>query len=142
MTRPSSSRYDAVLFDLLTALLDSWSLWSAVAGDAETGSRWRGEYLRLTYGVGSYRSYEGLVAELAGGVRVGVVTNCSTELGRRAAGQLGVQLDTVVTAEDAGAYKDARLVTRPDRHGPRRTARPARRAPVADPLPADVLNGR
>jgi 2-haloacid dehalogenase len=24
--------YDAVLFDLLTALLDSWSLWNTVAG--------------------------------------------------------------------------------------------------------------
>jgi hypothetical protein len=26
-------RYDAVLFDLLTALLDSWTLWAAVAGE-------------------------------------------------------------------------------------------------------------
>jgi hypothetical protein len=25
-------RYEAVLFDLLTALLDSWSLWNDVAG--------------------------------------------------------------------------------------------------------------
>lgn len=65
MTRSVPARYDAVLFDLLTALLDSWSLWNAVAGDAETGSRWRGEYLRLTYGVGGYRSYEGLVADAA-----------------------------------------------------------------------------
>jgi 2-haloacid dehalogenase len=58
-------RYDAVLFDLLTALLDSWSLWNAVAGDAETGSRWRAEYLRITYRTGAYRRYEDLVAEAA-----------------------------------------------------------------------------
>ena len=28
------STYDAVLFDLLTALLDSWTLWNNVAGAA------------------------------------------------------------------------------------------------------------
>jgi 2-haloacid dehalogenase len=60
-----TSRYDAVLFDLLTALLDSWSLWNAVAGDAETGRRWRAAYLRITYGTGAYRPYEDLVAEAA-----------------------------------------------------------------------------
>ena len=27
-------RYDAVLFDLLTALIDSWALWNRVAGTA------------------------------------------------------------------------------------------------------------
>jgi hypothetical protein len=42
-------RYDAVLFDLLTALLDSWSLWNAVAGSEDAGRRWRAEYLRITY---------------------------------------------------------------------------------------------
>lgn len=62
---PPAARYDAVLFDLLTALLDSWSLWNAVAGDADTGGRWRGEYLRLTYATGVYRPYEDLVAEAA-----------------------------------------------------------------------------
>jgi len=30
-------RYDAILFDLLTGLLDSWSLWNRVAGSAEAG---------------------------------------------------------------------------------------------------------
>jgi 2-haloacid dehalogenase len=59
------SRYDAVLFDLLTALLDSWSLWNAVAGDAGDGRRWRAEYLRITYATGAYRPYEDLVAEAA-----------------------------------------------------------------------------
>ncbi len=58
-------RYDAVLFDLLTALVDSWTLWNRVAGDAEVGRRWRTAYLRKTYGAGHYRAYETLVAEAA-----------------------------------------------------------------------------
>ena len=29
--------YDAVVFDLLTALIDSWTLWNDVAGSAEDG---------------------------------------------------------------------------------------------------------
>ncbi len=61
----STRRYDAVLFDLLTALLDSWSLWNAIAGNAESGRRWRAEYLRITYQTGAYRPYEDLVAEAA-----------------------------------------------------------------------------
>lgn len=58
-------RYDAVLFDLLTALIDSWSLWNAVAGGEAAGRRWRAAYLRRTYGAGAYRPYEALVAEAA-----------------------------------------------------------------------------
>lgn len=58
-------RYDAVVFDLLTALLDSWTLWNDVAGSAEAGRRWRGRYLELTYGCGAYRPYEELVREAA-----------------------------------------------------------------------------
>jgi 2-haloacid dehalogenase len=58
-------RYDAVLFDLLTALLDSWTLWQRVAGNAEDGRRWRLEYLRKSYAAGRYRAYETLVAEAA-----------------------------------------------------------------------------
>ncbi len=38
-------------------------------------------------------------------VCIGVVTNCSEELGQRAAARVGVHFDTVVTAEAAGAYK-------------------------------------
>lgn len=55
----------AVLFDLLTALVDSWSLWNQVAGGAGPGRAWRGEYLRLTYGAGDYVPYESLVREAA-----------------------------------------------------------------------------
>jgi 2-haloalkanoic acid dehalogenase type II len=58
-------RYDAVLFDLLTALLDSWTLWNDVAGDADRGRAWRAAYLRITYRTGAYRPYEALVAEAA-----------------------------------------------------------------------------
>ncbi len=61
----SDRQYDAVIFDLLTALIDSWSLWNDVAGSAEDGLRWRREYLRLTYGAGGYRPYESIVAEAA-----------------------------------------------------------------------------
>jgi 2-haloacid dehalogenase len=131
---------EAVVFDLLTALLDSWSLWNRAAGSDVDGLRWRRAYLQLTYGCGAYRPYEDLVREaaaLAGvaasaatvltdewetlqpwpeaqgvlgdllshGIRLGVVTNCSTRLGQRAADQVGVRFSVVVTSEDTGFYK-------------------------------------
>jgi len=132
-------RYDAVLFDLLTALIDSWSLWNRAAGGEEAGRRWRAEYLRLTYGCGPYVAYEELVEkaalttglsaahatrldadwdalqpwddaipllrDLAPRYRLGVVTNCSERLGRRAAALMQVPFDCIVTAERAGFYK-------------------------------------
>ncbi|MCX5539256.1 HAD-IA family hydrolase [Paraburkholderia sp. CNPSo 3076] len=55
----------AVLFDLLTALLDSWTLWNRCAGSEQAGRAWRAEYLRLTYGCGRYVAYEQLVKESA-----------------------------------------------------------------------------
>ena len=51
----------AVLFDLLTALLNSWTVWNAAAGSEAAGGAWRAEYLRLTYGCGAYVPYEQLV---------------------------------------------------------------------------------
>ena len=139
-TNGTARKYDAVMFDLLTALLDSWTLWADVAGDNDVGRRWRDEYLRLTYGEGTYRPYETLVAEAAdaqgldrhlaarlmdrwdalqpweeapdvlrslsaAGLKLAVVTNCSNAMGRVAADRLGVPLDVLVTAEEAGAYK-------------------------------------
>lgn len=129
----------AVLFDLLTALLDSWTLWDSVAGSAPAGRRWRAEYLKLTYGCGAYRPYEilvreaaeatglsathgvalsarweelmpwddaaGFLAPLAGKVPLGVVTNCSDVMGRRAAARVGIPFDIIVTSERAGFYK-------------------------------------
>jgi 2-haloacid dehalogenase len=55
----------AVLFDLLTALLDSWSLWNRAAGSETAGRAWRAEYLALTYGCGAYVPYEELVRQAA-----------------------------------------------------------------------------
>ena len=133
------SQYDAVVFDLLTALIDSWTLWNTIAGSTEAGMRWRMEYLKLTYGSGAYRDYEAIVAEaaqaaglqehhaselrlrwreltawpetdsvltnLSGRAKLGVVTNCSTALGRAAANLVHPAFDVIVTAEDAGYYK-------------------------------------
>jgi 2-haloalkanoic acid dehalogenase type II len=55
----------AILFDLLTALLDSWTLWNRSAGSEQAGRAWRAEYLRLTYGCGEYIGYETLVRQAA-----------------------------------------------------------------------------
>ena len=74
-------RFGAVLFDLLTALLDSWTLWDSVAGGAQEGRRWRGAYLKLTYGAGAYRPYETLVAEAA--ATVGLDRRLADELAAR-----------------------------------------------------------
>jgi 2-haloalkanoic acid dehalogenase type II len=77
----STPRPKAVLFDLLTALLDSWTLWDAVAGSREDGRRWRAAYLKSTYGQGSYRPYEALVAEAA--VEVGLPADLADRLAHR-----------------------------------------------------------
>src|SRR5947208_16333183 len=74
-------RYDAVVFDLLTALIDSWTLWNAVAGSEEDGMRWRRRYLEITYGCGSYRPYETLVREAA--MDIGLSERLGDELERR-----------------------------------------------------------
>ena len=58
-------KYDAVIFDLLTALIDSWTLWNTVAGSPDAGMKWRRRYLEITYGCGAYRPYETLVREAA-----------------------------------------------------------------------------
>lgn len=60
-----TQKYQAVLFDLLTALLDSWTVWNNTAGSEEAGRAWRAEYLRLTYGCGAYQPYEELVEQAA-----------------------------------------------------------------------------
>ena len=74
-------RYEAVLFDLLTALLDSWTLWNSVAGSDEAGRLWRAEYLKITYGSGRYRPYEELVGEAA--INVGLPREISDEFASR-----------------------------------------------------------
>lgn len=133
-----------VLFDLLSALIDSWSLWDEIAGGKERGRAWRMDYLRRTYVTGAYVPYLELVGasaeatglsgrcadelearwgelrpwpeaervldELAVTVAVGVATNCSQALGRRAAEMVGASLAAVVTAESAGCYKPCRRI--------------------------------
>jgi 2-haloalkanoic acid dehalogenase type II len=74
-------KYDAVIFDLLTALIDSWTLWNDVAGSPDDGMKWRRRYLEITYGCGSYRPYETLVREAARDV--GLPERFGAELERR-----------------------------------------------------------
>jgi 2-haloacid dehalogenase len=78
---PMARAYDAVLFDLLTALLDSWTLWNSVAGSEAAGYRWRREYLSSTYATGRYRPYENLVAEAA--EKVGLPRTLANDLASR-----------------------------------------------------------
>ena len=133
------AKYDAVAFDLLTALVDSWTLWNDVAGSPEDGMRWRMRYLEVTYSCGTYRPYEtlvreaaiavglpasladdltarwdelqpwpeapGVLTELAQHVPLGVATNCSVDLGSRAARRVGDMFKVVLTAEAVGWYK-------------------------------------
>jgi 2-haloalkanoic acid dehalogenase type II len=66
------------LFDLLTALLDSWSVWDRAAGSEQAGRAWRAEYLRLTYGCGAYQPYEELVAQAA--QNVGLTADLAQQL--------------------------------------------------------------
>jgi 2-haloacid dehalogenase len=66
LNQVSTMRQGAVMFDLLTALLDSWSVWtSATGGDVQAAKTWRMHYLKLTYGQGSYAPYEDLVRQAA-----------------------------------------------------------------------------
>lgn len=74
-------KYEAVVFDLLTALIDSWTLWNDVAGNADDGMHWRRRYLQITYGCGAYRPYETLVKEAARDV--GLPEKLGLELERR-----------------------------------------------------------
>jgi 2-haloalkanoic acid dehalogenase type II len=109
--------YDAVLFDLLTALLDSWSLWNSVAGGEERGLAWRTDYLRRIYASGAYRPFESLVAEAAQGV--GLPDSAAQELLRRwpelkpwpgaqeVLGELGVPLGVVTNCSEAVARQSA-----------------------------------
>src|SRR5947207_13105788 len=81
MSTSAERKFDAVLFDLLTALLDSWSLWNTVAGGPEVGLRWRAAYLRRTYETGAYRPYETLVGEAA--AEVGLSPTLAAQLAAR-----------------------------------------------------------
>jgi 2-haloalkanoic acid dehalogenase type II len=83
----SPRRFRAVAFDLLTALIDSWSLWIEVAGDAELGKKWRRNSLLLVTSAGDYSCYEKIVYESADAVGVSS-EQASSLLQRWAAGEL------------------------------------------------------
>src|SRR2546428_9783034 len=72
--------YAAVGFDLLTALLDTWTLWSDVAGNRALGMRWHAASQALLRGK-RYRPFEDIVRESAG--EVGLHANRAGELLRR-----------------------------------------------------------
>jgi 2-haloacid dehalogenase len=144
----------AILFDLFTALADSWTIWDLSVPEAErhisTGFNWRKHYIELTYSSGVYKPYESLVRQAAKdvglseaaperllqnwdkitlfpetpdvlarlretGFKLGIVTNCSKELGYRTVGNCEKTMrestggefsfDVVITAEESGYYK-------------------------------------
>jgi 2-haloacid dehalogenase len=66
---PTQVPFAAIGFDLLTALLDTWSLWSDVAGDRDLGMRWHGASQERLRGK-TYRPFEDIVREAAGDVGV------------------------------------------------------------------------
>ncbi|KAF5506161.1 (S)-2-haloacid dehalogenase 4A [Colletotrichum siamense] len=62
----------AIIFDLLTALLDSWTIWNASTptGTAAEGRKWRERYLELTFSQGAYAPYAALVTQAADDVNL------------------------------------------------------------------------
>jgi len=72
--------YAAVGFDLLTALLNTWTLWSSVADDGDLGMRWHAASQELLRGK-RYRPFEDIVRESA--IQVGVDAKRARELIRR-----------------------------------------------------------
>ena len=79
----SRCEFRAVLFDLLTGLIDSWTLWDSVAESADNGRLWRAAYLKNTYTEGRYRPYKVLVREAA--AEIGL----SADLGDRLVARYG-----------------------------------------------------
>ena len=57
----NKSKYNSIVFDLLTGLIDSWSLWNEIAGSELKGRDWRSRYLQITYKTFEYKKYEDLV---------------------------------------------------------------------------------
>lgn len=60
-----NATYDAIAFDLLTALIDSWTLYASVTGDEARGREWRVASLRRVTAAVRYRDYEAILREAA-----------------------------------------------------------------------------
>lgn len=58
-------KFNAIAFDLLTALVDSWTLWANVAGSDDLGRLWRTTSLRIVTSAGVYQPYEEMVRRAA-----------------------------------------------------------------------------
>jgi len=95
--------YDAVLFDLLSALLDSWALWDDVAGGSSLGREWRMHFLDAACRTASYRPYLGLVAESANAV--GIAKTQADMLGNRWSELIPWPEATSIVAEIASTTK-------------------------------------
>jgi 2-haloalkanoic acid dehalogenase type II len=125
----------AILFDLLMAVMNSLETWSSAAG-GEHGIAWRDAVTDRMRAAGAYLAYEALVEEAArdlglpptavrrlrdGWARMrpwpdaaalaglslpyGFVTNCSAVLARQASRRSGLTPRFTLSAEEAGWYK-------------------------------------
>jgi len=132
----------AVLVDLLMAVMDSISVWTAAAGDRARGLAWRDAVTASMRSHGRYVPYEELVARA--GSEAGIpsatdallaawatmrpwpdaalladlpvpyafVTNCSRRLADEAAARSGLHPVFTLSAEEAGWYKPRREIYR------------------------------
>jgi len=78
---PAAVDIQGVTCDLLTALVDSWTLWERVAGDPERGRQWRQVSLHIVTSSGAYRPYEDIVS--AATAEIGLPPAKTTELLQR-----------------------------------------------------------
>jgi 2-haloacid dehalogenase len=67
----SSNHMHAILFDLLSAVMNSHAIWSAAAGDERRGLAWRDAVTKRIVASPSYVPYEELVADAAAELGVG-----------------------------------------------------------------------
>lgn len=103
-----SRQFDAVLFDLLSALLDSWALWDDVAGDSALGREWRLRYLEAASRTIHYEPYVALVGESARAV--GLAKSRAGTLVRRW-GELSPWPDAAEVVEELGLKAKIGIVT-------------------------------
>jgi 2-haloacid dehalogenase len=78
---PAAADIQGVTCDLLTALVDSWTLWERVAGDPKRGRQWRQVSLHMVTSSGAYRPYEEIVS--AATAEMGLSPAKTTELLQR-----------------------------------------------------------